>query len=118
MKMKKLGIDELFMISEIADKMDIDIPLPKQVNVAQMKKDKKTQAEIDDALAQAQSDYGGKLISMLVKKAYKAKDEIKELIRVVTGKEPNDMEPKELLSVFTSILKQDGATEAFKSADK
>lgn len=116
--MKKLGIDELFLISEIVDKMDIDIPFPKQVDSDKLKKEGKTEDEIKEIAAEEQSKYGAKLISILVRKAHKAKEEIKNLIREVTGKDPNEMTGGELISTFTSILKQDGVAETLQSADK
>jgi enoyl-[acyl-carrier-protein] reductase (NADH) len=93
--MRKLQTEDMFLLSEIIDKMDLKIDI----------KDK-TQAEA-----------GLELVLQLVKKAYKTKEEIKQLVSTLTGKtieEVSAMSPKEMISTISEIMKQDGVLDFFK----
>jgi len=93
--MRKLETDDMFLLSEIADKMDVKI----------------------DVKGKSQEEAGTELIFFLVKKAYKAKDEIKQLVATLTEKTPEEvskMSPKELITSVKEILKQDGVLDFFK----
>ena len=94
--MKKIGMDEFFILSAIADKMDFELP------------------EMTGEGEKAQKEYGMKLIALLLKKAHKAKDEIIELVESVTGKKSSEMTIKEIIVEFKGILEQDGVVDAFK----
>lgn len=117
--MKKIGIDEFFLISEIADKMDLEPPkfdiikAPEFLDDLKKVKNPDHKSETD----KVNKEFGLKMFTVLIKKAYKAKDEIKQLISAITGKDPNSMTAKELIDTFKNILKQDGVMESFKSAD-
>jgi hypothetical protein len=105
--MRDVRNEDMYLLSEIADKMDITFP--KMPKIA----DKATKQE-KEAL---QKDYGMELITMLVKKIYKAKDEINQLIANVSEKTPEEvskMSIKETVSTLTTILKQDGVLDFFK----
>jgi len=96
--MRKLETDDMFLLSEIADKMDIKI----------------------DAAGKSQEEIGVDLMLFLVKKSHKAKDEIKQLVATLTEKTPEEvsrMSPKQLVTSIKEILKQDGVLDFFKSAD-
>jgi len=96
--MRKLETDDMFLLSEIADKMDIKI----------------------DAAGKSQEEIGADLMLFLIKKSYKAKDEIKQLVATLTEKtaeEVGKMSPKQLIASVKEILKQDGVLDFFKSAD-
>ena len=96
--MRKLETDDMFLLSEIADKMDIKI----------------------DAAGKSQEEIGADLMLFLVKKSHKAKDEIKQLVATLTEKtaeEVGKMSPKQLVTSIKEILKQDGVLDFFKSAD-
>ena len=93
--MRKLETDDMFLLSEIADKMDIKL----------------------DVKGKTQEEAGTELILFLVKKAYKAKDEIKQLVATLTEKTPEEvsrMSPKQLVTSIKEILKQDGVLDFFK----
>jgi aspartate carbamoyltransferase regulatory subunit len=93
--MRKLKTDDMFLLSEIADKMDIKL----------------------DVKGKTQEEVGAELILFLVKKAHKAKDEIKTLVATLTGKpleEVSDMSPNEMINNVKEILKQDGVLDFFK----
>jgi predicted DNA-binding protein YlxM (UPF0122 family) len=97
--MRKLNVDDIFLLSEIADKMDFELPAYPE----------KTENE-----EKAQREYGMKLFALLFKKIHKAKNEIKELVANVTGKNANEMSVKELVDAFKGILSQEGALDVFK----
>lgn len=92
--MRGLKTDDMYLLSEILDKMDADIKI-----------------ESGDS-----GEQGAKLIYSLARKAYKAKDEINLLIANVTGKtveEVAELPAKEALAVFGEILKADGVADFF-----
>lgn len=94
--MRKLTVDDLYLLSKIADKMDFELP------------------SFDGANDEnAQREYGMKLFSALFKKMHKAKDEISELVESVTGKNAKEMSVKELMETFKSIMSQEGALDVF-----
>jgi translation initiation factor 1 (eIF-1/SUI1) len=97
--MRKLNVDDIFLLSEIAEKMDFELPAYPE----------KTENE-----EKAQREYGMKLFAMLFKKIHKAKTEIKELVTSVSGKSANEMGVKELADSFKQIISQEGALDVFK----
>ena len=93
--MRKLEGDDMFLLSEIADKMDIKL----------------------DVKGKSQEEIGVDLMLFLIKKSHKAKDEIKQLVATLTEKtieEVSKMSPKELVTSIKEILKQDGVLDFFK----
>ena len=96
--MKKIGMDELYLVSEIADKIEFEAP-----NIYDKKGNRKDQYQ-----------YGSEMLLGLFKKMYKAKKEINDLIYKVTEKKAEEMSLKELKDTFTEILKQDGVLDFFK----
>ena len=96
--MRLLEGNDMFLLSEIADKMDIKL----------------------DVKGKSQEEIGVDLMLFLVKKSHKAKDEIKQLVATLTEKtaeEVGKMSPKQLIASIKEILKQDGVLDFFKSAD-
>lgn len=93
--MRKLQTDDMFLLSEIVDKMDLAI----------------------DPKGKTQEELGTELVVTLVRKAHKAKEEIKELVASLTGKtaeEVGQMSPKEMIDTVSEIMKQDGVLDFFK----
>lgn len=93
--MRKLEGDDMFSLSEIADKMDIKL----------------------DVKGKSQEEIGVELMLFLIKKSHKAKDEIKQLVATLTEKtteEVGKMSPKQLITSIKEILKQDGVLDFFK----
>jgi len=97
--MRKLNVDDIFLLSEIADKMDFELP---------------AYPESSDNSEKIQREYGMKLFALLFKKIHKAKNEIKEIVTSVTGKDANEMGIKELSNAFKEIISQEGALDVFK----
>jgi len=102
--MRKLGKDDLYSLSEIADKMDASMPEIKSTGGLLTKKD--------------QEQYGIDLAHGLFRKMYKAKKEIDALILDITGQTLEGKSPQEIVSLFKEILAQDGVLDFLKSAIK
>ena len=100
--MKRLTIEEVYLLSEIADKIDINIDMP----------DTKGKSESEIALLQEQ--LGKKLMLQMFRRMHKAKAEISELIKMVTEKEASTLSIKELKENITEILRQEGIMDFFK----
>ena len=94
--MRKLEADDMFLLSEIIDKMDIKI----------------------DFTIKNQEQMGADLFMQLIRKTHKAKAEIRELIASLSGKsaeEVGKMSPSQMIGDIKEILKQDGVMDFFKS---
>jgi hypothetical protein len=101
--MRELQNDDMYLLSEIADKMDFTLPKAPVM-------DKKNMQE-------AQKEYGMQIITLLIKRLYRAKNEINQLIANVTEKsidEVSKMSIKETIDTFKKILTQDGVLDFFK----
>jgi hypothetical protein len=91
--MRKLETDDMFLLSEILDKMEYNVNFSKDTTQEQL---------------------GVEMLIQLSRKAYKAKDEIKTFIANVTGKstdEVSKMPIKELIKTLKNILQQDGVMD-------
>ena len=91
--MKQIGVDEIYLLSEIADKMDLILP---------------------DSEGKTPEAYGREIFMSLFKKLHKARKEVNQLIMVLTEKDPAKMTVKELVTALTDVLKQDGVLDFFK----
>ena len=91
--MRKLHTDDIYLLSEIADKMDLQFP-----NIE----------------GKTQEQFGGELMMQLFRKMHKAKAEINKLIESATGKDPKAMSLGELKEALATLLKQDGVLDFFK----
>lgn len=101
--MRKLQNDDMYLLSEIIDKMDFD--LPKFPNVKK------------EDMESAQKDYGTAIVTMLLKRIHRARNEINQLMANVSGKsieEVAQMPIKETFETLKHILKQDGVLDFFK----
>lgn len=101
--MRKLNIDDLFLLSLIADKMSLEFP-----NIHTNSKMSEQQKEIMHA------EFGKQVITMLFKNMHKAKNEILQLISDVSEKDAKKLEMKELKEVLANIMSQEGVMELFK----
>jgi len=109
MEIKQIGVDELFYISEIADKMDLELPEFKQPDLSNL-----DEKEAKLKLEEEQTKFGIKITTLFAKKAHKAKPEIKALISRLTDKNVDEMSAKEFMDVLVKIISQDGVLDAFK----
>ena len=96
--MRELLNDDLFLISEILDKMDINIP------------------DIRDKTGAEKSDktYGMEIIMSVVKNIHLAKDQVNTLISNLTGKTKEEAAVMKL-SETVKTIKEIIAKEDFKS---
>ena len=102
--MRKLINEDFFLISEIADKMDFT--LPPSTKYVGGKEANKTQAE-----------YGTEIMTLLLKKAYKAQEPINQLLSNVMEKELKEIEALSIMETvksMTELFKQEGFIDFFK----
>ena len=93
--MRKLKTDDMFIISEIADKMDLNL----------------------DVKGKSQEQVGADLFLQIVKKIHKAKVEINALISGLTGKTKEEISEQplnETIQQIKEILGQDGVLDFLK----
>lgn len=115
--MRKLLNDDMYLISEIADKMDVDLPKYPVINI----KNESEKTEIQKAAEKTaiQKDFGMRVIHLLVRKVYKAKKEVNNLIANVLEKKVEEVQKMpitETINILKNILKEDGVMDFFKSA--
>jgi len=100
--MKNISSEEIYILSAIADKMDLDFEMPS------------TKGKTKEQLEELQTKVGKKIMVDMFKKLHKAKKEVDELIKALTGKEAKEMSLIEIKDTITEILKQDGILDFFK----
>lgn len=86
--MRRLNIDDLFLITKIIDKMDFQVP--------ERKKNEDNES------------WGMRFFYSLTRKLYKADEEVKELIKNVTDKDANKMGMQEIIKTLKAIAEQEG----------
>jgi len=91
--MRKLNINDMYLLSEIADKMDFKLP---------------------DMAGKDNAQFGAEIFMLIFKNIYKAKQEINDLISDVTGKNALEMNMKEIKDTIKKIFSQDGVVDFFK----
>ncbi|WP_424765693.1 hypothetical protein [Paenibacillus sp. sgz302251] len=103
-KFRAIVNDDMYLLSEIADKMDIVIPShSKEVKGKPVQK--------------SQEEYGMEIITALGKKLYKAKDEINQLLSSLSGLSVEEIKKMPVgftVKALTSIVKQEGVVDFFK----
>jgi len=115
-KMRKLLNDDMYLISEIADKMNVELPKYPVINVGGAGK---TAIQIATEKTAIQKDFGMRVIHLLVRKVYKAKPEVNNLIANVLEKKVEEVQKMpitETINILKNILKEDGVMDFFKSA--
>ena len=104
--MRELQNEDMYILSEIADKIEFTLPKYPDTN-------NKSEGEI----AAIQKDYGLQIMTMLIRKIYKAKSEINKLLANVNEKsveEISKMSIKETILMLKTLIKQDGVLDFFK----
>jgi len=100
--MRALRKDDLYLLSEIIDLMDVDLPKIKSENGLVTKKD--------------QEQYGIELMFSLFKKIYKVKEPLEALIYSLTGEKLEGKSIQEIISLFKQLYEQEGIQNFIKSA--
>lgn len=102
--MRTLENNDIYLLSEIIDKMEIELPSQtKNVKGKEVPKD--------------QQEYGKEIITLLIRKIYKAKNEINQLISNLTGittEEVEKMKIKDTIETFKNIASQEGFADFLK----
>lgn len=105
--MRKLDVEDMYLLSEIADKMEFTMPKYPEIP------DKMSKAEKEAVV----KTYGAEIITFIIRKIHKAKIEVNQLIANATEKsidEVKKMSPGEMIAIIKEILKQDGVLDFFK----
>jgi len=112
----KLEVEHLYLVSEIADKINFQLPeFPDYKSESiKLKAEGKTNLEVDAILKNMQFKYGKDLMLILFKSMHKAKKEINALILSVTNKDPESMSFEELKETITDILSTEGVIDFFR----
>ena len=102
--MRELLIEDMYLISEIIDKMGFKMP----------KRQKVTKEYTE---AEAEADWGNEIIRLIASKLYLAKDVVDKLLANVLEKDIEEirkMKLKETMGTITSILGIEGVKDFFK----
>lgn len=104
--MRELQTQDMYILSQIADKLDFQFPkIPDTSKMSEEEKKKNS------------TEFGEKIITFFVRNIYKAKDEINMLIANVTGKsidEVKSMPFQEFTTTIKELVKQPGVLDFFK----
>jgi uncharacterized protein YpuA (DUF1002 family) len=118
MIIKKFDLDNVFMLSEIIDKMELDADIDKITKTIQTSKleNKADAAKIGKEVAVG---IGIDLCTKLIRRLHKAKDEVKELICDLTGLSKDEVKKfgiKEITQFFTDLFNQPEFGDFFNQA--
>ena len=103
--MRELGNEDIYLISEIMDKMDMRYPDKPKLKAGEEKLQEK-----------AMEEYGLKLIKTFMRNIHKAKPEINLLLSSLTEKsieEVKAMSGSETINLILSIFGKDGFADFF-----
>jgi len=104
--MRELSNNDIYLLSEIIDKMNMEKPAMPKI------KDETDKAEVK----KANKEYGVKLFRLFLRNMYKAKDSINFLLASMTEKSVSDIEKmsgKETLQTVLSLFGNDGFLDFF-----
>lgn len=119
MIIKEFGLNEIFLVSEIIDKMDIDVQtdnIIKKTKIAKLENMKDVNKLGKDVVLSLGID----LIYGFMKKLYKAKNEVKELIESMTDlskEEVSKMNLSQIKEFFTELINKEGFSDFLKQAE-
>ena len=107
---KDFDLDDVFLMSEIIDKMDLQVDIDKYMN--KVKSKEKTEAEIDEEEIGKEMflKIGIDLAIKFIKRIHKAKKEVKRLIANLTSKtmeEVSKMGIKDIKNFFIELSQQE-----------
>lgn len=106
MKIREMNFDDVFLFSEIVDKMDIQTDLNKMFDEAKKHPD-------------AQAYLGGQMILSIFKRMHKAKAEVTQFVANITEQSVEDtqkMKVGEIKNVFIELVKDEEFQAFFKRA--
>ena len=98
-KMRELGNADIYLLSEISDKMNMQLPDMPEI----------TDWETKEANLEVEK-YGKQLIKMFLHNMYKAKDEVNSLLASVSGKTVKEIESMSAYDTNKLVLEMIGKT--------
>jgi len=104
--MRELKNSDIYLISEISYKMDMELPV----------KPKMKGNETEEEIKQRRQQYGEKLIKTFMRNMFKAKDELNELIANISDKsieEVGNMTGTETMNILMSFFGEAGFVDFF-----
>jgi len=104
--MRELKNSDIYLISEISYKMDMELP----------EKQKLTGKETAEEIKERRQQYGAKLVKTFMRNMFKAKDSLNELIASITDKSPEEvakMSGTETMNVLMSFFGEAGFVDFF-----
>lgn len=117
---KDFDLNDVFLMSEIIEKMELDFDVDKVIrktNVAKLE-NKKDASKLGKDVALT---IGVDLVSKLLKNLHKAQKEIKQLIANLTGKKVAEVEKmglKDLKQFFTDLVAHEGFSDFLSQLEK
>jgi uncharacterized protein YpuA (DUF1002 family) len=116
---KDFDLDDVFLISEIIDKMGIEADIEKITKTIQTSKleNKKDAAGLGKEIAVG---LGIDIVTKIIRNLHKAKAEVKQLISNMTKLSPEDVSKfgiKQIKDFFTELAKQDGFASFLSQAE-
>lgn len=100
-----IGIDQMFLVSEILDKTGFDLPeMTKKIDGNTVEKSEKEVAK--------------EIGINLIKKMYMAKEQIIKLVEISTDKSVEELTSNEFLNTFVDALRNNGILSFGKSSGK
>ena len=118
MIIKSFTLDNVFMVSEIIDKMELEADVDKIIRSIQTSK-LESAGDAKSLGKEVAVGIGIDLITKMIRKLHKAKDEVKELICDMTGKPMDEVSKygiKEIGDFFTELFKSDGIGDFLSQA--
>lgn len=118
MIVKEFDLDNVFMLSEIIDKMEIEADIEKITKMIQTSKleSKKDAAALGKEVAVG---IGIDLVTKLVRNLHKARTEVKELISNLTGLSMDEVKKfgiKQIYEFFSELVKTEGFEDFLSQA--
>lgn len=118
MIIKDFDLDDVFLMSEIIEKMDLEMDtdaMIKKTSISKLSSKKDASALGKDVLM----GLGIDLATKILKRLHKAKKEVKQLIASLTGKtvdEVGKMSLKDMKNFFTELVVHEGFTDFLSQA--
>lgn len=100
--MKDIGVDEIFLLSEISDKMQLELPKLEY---------KDTKGKTEEEVSFMMKQVGIKVALEVFKKLHKAKKEVLQLLEKLTGKKASEMSLKELKDNLIELFSKEGVMD-------
>ena len=102
LKLRKLEFDDMFLLSEIVDKMELELDVEELTP-----KEGETATEVGFRVLIP-------LLKQVARKLHAARDEVKQLVANLSGKsieEIGKLSPRELIQAVQSIMSQEGVLD-------